>query len=249
MKRNGNWRNNTMLPFAMSETIQKNRKKPRSIVFFILMLLGGAILVQAQGTTETGGVRGTVSDADFGLPVAQTQVSIPELKRTVECGDDGFYLLSDVPPGSYTVVFSKDGYRREVHGMVAIQTGRLTELEVQLPGEFSEMDELAVEDIEVNVASDASPLEIAPQTTTVVESLDASLMSKAGQSTVAGALSLVSGATVSEGKYAVIRGLGDRYTSTQINSVRLPSADPEKRAVQLDLFPNALVDTLQVQTS
>lgn len=246
MKRNGNWRNNTMLLFAMSETIQKNRKKPRSIVFFILMLLGGAILVQAQGTTETGGVRGTVSDADFGLPVAQTQVSIPELKRTVESGDDGFYLLSDVPPGSYTVVFSKDGYRREVHGMVAIQTGRLTELDVQLAGEFAEMDELAVEDIEVNVASDASPLEIAPQTTAVVESLDASLMSKAGQSTVAGALSLVSGATVSEGKYAVIRGLGDRYTSTQINSVRLPSADPEKRAVQLDLFPNALVDTLQV---
>ena len=45
-------------------------------------------------------------------------------------------------------------------------------------------------------------------------------------------MKLVSGASVQDGKYAVIRGLPDRYVSSQMNGVRLPSADEDKRAVE-----------------
>jgi outer membrane receptor protein involved in Fe transport len=44
----------------------------------------------------------------------------------------------------------------------------------------------------------------------------------------------------------VVRGLLDRYVSSQMNSVRLPTADPDKRAVQLDQFPAAVIDSVQV---
>ncbi|MCG8430688.1 MAG: TonB-dependent receptor, partial [Candidatus Omnitrophica bacterium] len=62
----------------------------------------------------------------------------------------------------------------------------------------------------------------------------------------ASALKLVAGATVQEGKYAVIRGLPDRYVNSQMNAVRLPSADEDKRAVQLDQFPSAMIESVQV---
>ncbi|HZL99822.1 MAG TPA: TonB-dependent receptor, partial [Planctomycetota bacterium] len=80
----------------------------------------------------------------------------------------------------------------------------------------------------------------------IMDSISSELMSKAGASDAAAALKLVSGASVQDGKYAVIRGLPDRYVSSQLNGVRLPTADENKRAVELDQFPAAVIDSIQV---
>ena len=57
-------------------------------------------------------------------------------------------------------------------------------------------------------------------------------------------MSHVTGASVVEGKYVYIRGLGDRYSSVQLNGSSLPNADPDKRSVPMDLFPTALLDNI-----
>src|SRR6185369_18035858 len=60
------------------------------------------------------------------------------------------------------------------------------------------------------------------------------------------ALKFVVGASVVGGKYAVVRGLLDRYTGTTLNGVKVPSADPRRRAVQVDLFPTATIESVTV---
>ena len=47
-----------------------------------------------------------------------------------------------------------------------------------------------------------------------------------------------------DGKYVYIRGLGDRYSSVQLNGSSLPNADPDKRSVPMDLFPTSLLDNI-----
>jgi TonB-dependent receptor len=54
----------------------------------------------------------------------------------------------------------------------------------------------------------------------------------------------VTGASTVDGKYIYIRGLGERYTSTQLNGAEVPSADPNRRAVQLDIFPASFLENL-----
>lgn len=44
----------------------------------------------------------------------------------------------------------------------------------------------------------------------------------------------------------MIRGLPDRYVSSQLNGVRLPTADENKRAVELDQFPAAVIESIQI---
>jgi hypothetical protein len=51
---------------------------------------------------------------------------------------------------------------------------------------------------------------------------------------------------VQDGKFAVIRGLPDRFVVAQLNGVRLPSADADTRAVELDQFPSAIIESIQV---
>jgi TonB-dependent receptor len=55
--------------------------------------------------------------------------------------------------------------------------------------------------------------------------------------------------SVVEGKYVMIRGLGDRYSNTLLNGVSVPSADPDKRAVQMDQFPSDLLESIVTSKS
>ncbi|MDP2345099.1 MAG: TonB-dependent receptor [Deltaproteobacteria bacterium] len=81
----------------------------------------------------------------------------------------------------------------------------------------------------------------------LVDVLGAQQMAKSGDGDAAAALRRVTGLTVVGGRYVYVRGLGDRYSSTLVNGAPLPSPEPEKRVVPLDLFPVALLESMVVQ--
>ena len=72
---------------------------------------------------------------------------------------------------------------------------------------------------------------------------------KSGDSNAASALKRVSGLSLVEGRYVYIRGLGERYSSTNLNGVSLPSPNPSRRVVPLDLFPTSLIESISIQKS
>ncbi|GAB3345156.1 TonB-dependent receptor domain-containing protein [Marilutibacter aestuarii] len=72
-------------------------------------------------------------------------------------------------------------------------------------------------------------------------------LSRQGDSTVADALVRVAGLSVNEGKYVYVRGLNERYSSALLNNSPLPSPEPLKRVVPLDLFPTNMLDTVEIQ--
>lgn len=213
----------------------------------IFLLVAAVARAQDAAPGPPGSIRGVVVDAEFESPIAGAQVLIVESGAKAATGEGGNYLLSNVPPGRYTIVFSKDGYVRQVKPDVAVSPGRLTELNVALSGDFVEMEEFVVQDIlQTGAGSEASLLELRLDDPAFLDSIGSDLIGKSGASDAAGALRLVSGATVQDGKYAVVRGLPDRYVSSQLNGVRLPTADEDKRAVELDQFPSAVIESVQV---
>ena len=78
------------------------------------------------------------------------------------------------------------------------------------------------------------------------ESVGAEQISKSGSSDAGGAVTKVAGASIVDGKFAVIRGLSDRYVSVTLNGVNLPSADPYRQSAPLDLFPAQVIDKVVV---
>ena len=84
-------------------------------------------------------------------------------------------------------------------------------------------------------------------TASISNVLDAEAFSFAGDSNVAEGLKRVSGLNLSGGKYVYIRGLGERYSSALLNGSTLPSPEPIRRVVPLDLFPVSIVDSVLVQ--
>ncbi|MDR4506919.1 MAG: TonB-dependent receptor [Candidatus Brocadiaceae bacterium] len=186
-----------------------------------------------------------VYDRDFEVPLAAAQVSIAETGDKITTTDEGNFLFNQVPSGIYTLVFSKDGYTRQVQANVVVSPGKMTDVEASLSGEFTEMEEFVVQDLQIG-GTEAGLLMLRVESPALLDSIGSEWLSQAGVSDAASALKLISGATVQDGKFAVVRGLPDRYVNSQMNGVRLPTADPDKRAVQLDQFPTEVIDSVQV---
>lgn len=83
--------------------------------------------------------------------------------------------------------------------------------------------------------------------TGVVDVIDAAELARVGGSTVAASVIRVPSITIQDGRYVFVRGLGDRYVTTTLNGATLPSTDPSRRTVPLDLFPRNLVQQLAVR--
>ncbi len=215
------------------------------------MLVAAAMLIIGMGAIAqqqpAGSIRGAVRDKDFGTPLAAAQVLIVETSQRTNTTAEGSFVLSGVPAGKYTVVFFKEGYVRVVRPDVIVLAGQLTDVEAELPGEFTDMDEFVVQDIlQGGTGTEAALLGLRFESSSVLDSISSDFISRAGAGDAASALKLVSGASIQDGKFAVIRGLPDRYVSSQVNGVRLPSADENTRAVELDLFPAAVIESIQV---
>src|SRR3546814_815287 len=86
----------------------------------------------------------------------------------------------------------------------------------------------------------------APQ---VVNILSAADIKRTGEGDIAGSLQRVTGLSVVSGGYVYVRGLGDRYSLALLNGSPLPSPEPLKRVVPLDIFPTSVIASTLVQKS
>lgn len=85
-----------------------------------------------------------------------------------------------------------------------------------------------------------------PQIVSVLSSAD---IARTGDGDVASALERVTGLSVVGNGYVYVRGLGDRYSLALLNGSPLPSPEPLKRVIPLDLFPTGLIASVLVQKS
>lgn len=84
-------------------------------------------------------------------------------------------------------------------------------------------------------------------TSEIANVLDSEAFSLAGDGNVAAGLQRLPGVSVVDGGYVYVRGLGDRYSSSLLNYSGIPSPDPLKRVVPLDIFPTSIIESVLIQ--
>ncbi|MEQ8311531.1 MAG: TonB-dependent receptor [Sphingopyxis sp.] len=83
----------------------------------------------------------------------------------------------------------------------------------------------------------------------VVSALSSADIARTGEGDISGSLQRVTGLSVVGGGFVYVRGLGDRYSLALLNGSPLPSPEPLKRVVPLDIFPTNVIDSTLVQKS
>ncbi len=224
-----------------------------------LLLMAGPSVARAEEETGREGVLGgQVFDGDSGDPVPGVTVILTwpepedgsEARQAIETTDaDGAYRFGSVPAGYYSVTFSKTGYRAAKMTRFEVLAGEVNRADFPLqPAPVDTADsvlELEAFVVEAEVVEDIlNELELRMDSDQLLNVMSAEDFSKFAASDVADALKRVSGVNVVEGQFAIIRGLDDRYNSTLYNGAPVPSPDPDRQSVQLDLFPSDIVSNL-----
>ena len=199
----------------------------------------------SEPVVATGIVTGRLVDGGTqeGLPAAAIQVvGGPSLAAEL----DGTYALR-LAPGTYTIVFSTPEYvaQRRTVTVAADQALALDVTLAPVPRTG------AAETIEVHGAidtrKDSAVLAERRVSATVSDAISAQQIAHSPDSNASDAAKRMVAATIQDGRYLVIRGLGGRYSTALLNGVPLPSPDPDMPAAPLDLFPASLVTNLTVQ--
>jgi len=194
-------------------------------------------------------VKGTVIDprTGEGLPAAYIQIKGVNA-QTFATELDGTFALS-LPPGTYTLVFSTPEYD-EKSMTVTVTDGKVLELGIKLVPTTIAGTEETIEVVDtIDTRKESATLAVRRSAATVSDALSSQEISRTPDSNAGDAMKRVVAVTVQEGKYVALRGLEGRYVTTLLNGVLLPSPEPDRNAVPLDLFPTSLLSTMTVYKS
>ena len=188
----------------------------------------------------TGRVTGRILDANTGQGIASAQIQLVGTGLGTQSGVDGRYTLPRVPAGTATLQVRRIGYGpKTLTGLIVPGNGTI-EQDITLTSADVQLTTVSVTaSREKGTVSEA--LNIQKNASNVVNAITAEQIARSPDSDAAQAAQRVSGVTVQDGKYLQVRGLGERYTTASLNGARIPSPEPERKVVPLDLFPAGLL--------
>ncbi|MEM0541741.1 TonB-dependent receptor [Flavobacterium sp. j3] len=209
-------------------------------LLFILFFVSALGFAQSKGT-----ITGTLTDKDFNnepLPFANVQVK--GLNIGVSTDENGKYTIG-LQPGSYIIVFSFVGYEN-VEEKVEVKAGETMTINKALGSGSYQLKDVVIQNTVSREKETALLLE-QKNAVEIKQSIGAQEMSRKGVSDVSGAVTKTTGVTKQEGTGNIfVRGLGDRYNATTINGLPVPSNNPEKKNINLDIFTTDIVESVGI---
>jgi len=206
-----------------------------------------------EGTlaADEGLVSGQIIDKETGEPLSGVAILVEGADIATVTADDGRYSLGPVTAGQYTLSIIKSGYIEANVTDYNIAGGEVSVFPFALPPRPAEMSDEVYELQDFTVTAEQAndlmmKLELRMDSNQALEIFSSEDFSKFAASDVGEAIKRLAGVTVQGGKFAVIRGLDERYTSTLLNGAPVPSPDPDKQSVPLDLFPSEIVSNIVV---
>ncbi len=200
------------------------------------------LVISSQVKAQVGTVTGLIVDGENGETLIGATATIDGSSTGDATDLNGQYKFV-AEPGTYTMKFAYLGFSTVTVENVVVIAGETTRMEIKLLPESLSYGELVVT-ADIIAGSEAGLLRERARSIAVSDAISSEMISRSGSGDAAAAMSKVTGASVVGGRYVYIRGLGDRYANTTLNGSTLPSADPDRKAFQLDLFPAALLDNI-----
>lgn len=214
------------------------------------------VVVRRFGAGEQGDpgfITGQVVGA-AGAPLAGATVAARGTAFSTTTGPDGIYVL-EVPRGEFALEVTAPGHDPVASGTLRVMAGLGVTAGIRMSpiggvgeaaGVSSQLEEVFVLGV-FNPQEDSASVE--RFATSITTAIDVTQLERFGDSDIASALIRAVGVAVVDRKFATVRGLDGRYISSTLNGLLMPSTDPQRRDVQLDLFPTSIVELIDIQKS
>ncbi|MDA0912782.1 MAG: TonB-dependent receptor [Bacteroidetes bacterium] len=210
-------------------------KKCTAVIFALIC----STYLLAQGT-----VTGKVTDKGTGDILLGATVLLKSNGTGAMSDFDGNYTISNIKPGTYTLVGRFIAYK-SLEKEVTITGNETINLDFALESTVIAIDNEAIVEVRQKKSNAVYMENVKKKESSMIDYVSSQEIKKNGDSDVSSAIKRVSG-VYTIGNFVVVRGLSDRYIRTALNGAEIPSLDPKRSSVSMDLFPTNLVDNLVV---
>ena len=206
-------------------------------VFFFILLL-----VLSTMTAMAGNIKGTVLDKQTKEPLTGATIQITGTALGVVADIDGNYTLN-VNDGTYTITVRYIGYKDILLNSIKVKAETLLNFEMESDAQaLGEVSVVAKKNLEGERA-----LQMERQKATLaIENLGAKEMSIKGISNVEEGVKKITGISIASAGQLIVRGLGDRYSTTTLNGLPIASPNPDNKLIPLNIFPASTVQNITV---
>ncbi|TDQ07452.1 TonB-dependent receptor [Pedobacter metabolipauper] len=217
---------------------QLNLKK--ALITLVFVIIGTAVFAQ------TGKISGKVSDKKTGETLIGVTVKIAGSTKGAATDVEGKYLIGGIASGKYTIEASYVGYTTKAIVDVEVKNGASTVVDLILEesNATQKLNEVVVTG-QMSRETETSIMLNQKNSAEIKQGIGIQELSRKGVSDVEEGLTKITGITKVDGRGLFVRGLEDRYNNLLINGLAVPSNNPFKKIIPLDVFPTDIVSVLE----
>lgn len=214
------------------------------IMFQKIKLIVGLLALTYTIHAQTGKIAGKIVDGKTGETLPGATVLIEGTTKGASSDFDGNYNLSGLQPGKYTIIASYITYDNKKFVDVVVKANDVTSFDITLDQASSATLIEVVVQAEMNKENTSTLFVMQKNNASVSDGISSESIKKTPDRNTSDVLKRVSGASIQDNKFAIIRGMSDRYNAAYLNGSPLPSSESDRRAFAFDIFPAGLLDNL-----
>ena len=205
----------------------------------IAILLFTCLGVSAQTAVLSGKVMNERNE-----PIPAVSIGTKENVKGTSTNIEGRWTLNLVTGTKYTIVASAVGYQTKEISDVEISATSNPELDIVLEIAAKNLTDVVVRSTSRRQESTNALLSFQKNNTALSSGVAADFIRRTPDRNTGEVLKRVSGTSIQDNKFVVVRGLSDRYNQALLNSAPLPSSEPDKKAFSFDIIPSSMIDNV-----
>ncbi len=210
------------------------------LIFNLLFLLNFQI------KSQNGKLNGIILDSKTGETLPGATVLLEGTSLVGSADFDGKFNINNIPEGKYNLIVNYISYNTKKITEIIIKTNELLNINVQLdPSSSQDLNEIEVV-VTLNKENNTALILQQKNNGSLSDGISAETIRKSPDKNTSDVLKRVSGASIQDNKFAIIRGLNDRYNSAFLNGAPLPSTESDRKAFSFDIFPSNMLDNLVI---
>jgi TonB-dependent receptor len=216
----------------------------KKLIQFIIPL-SLILIISAQSFAQTTGkISGKIIDQKTSEPLTGASAMIPGTGTGAAADVEGSYIISGLKPGKYTLEIRYIGYQTKSIADIEVKAGAVTTMDIALSEAASQtLGEVMVKS-SFRQESVNALYAIQKNSVAISDGISSELIKKSPDRSTSDVLKRVSGATIQDNKFVIVRGLSDRYNGASLDGSPLPSTEPNRKAFSFDIVPANLIDNI-----
>lgn len=200
---------------------------------------------QTKAQVSTGKISGKVTDATTGTGIYGTSIAAKGTKYGTTSQNDGSFVLT-LPSGTYTIVISMTGYAKQEISGVEVKKGEIYVLPIVLQSAATTIDTVVVKAQPARRATQAALYNLQRRQAAASDGISIEAIVKSPDDNAGKISKRITGVSVQDNRFVVVRGLAEQYNQTILNGVPLTSTETDRNAFSLDLIPAVVIENILV---